>query len=171
MTSFSRMGTDAVANCVPFTKWLRNECGLPGIVETDCAGDMTDGAHGEAYVSRIVNVYTGATDLNEYNYGADVPDYTGSTYTYDYFKPNGANGNYGKLARAMRESAKRIMYHTVTSNGMNKYSSNSRVIRLTPPWETAVIAVDVVSGVLLAASVGWLAATTVIDIVKKRKEN
>ena len=54
---------------------------------------------------------------------------------------------------------------------MNKYSSNSRVIRLTPPWETAVIAVDVVSGVLLAASVGWLAATTVIDIVKKRKEN
>ncbi len=170
MTSFSRMGTQAVANCVPFTKWLRNECKLPGIVETDCAGDMTDGAHGEAYVSRIVNVYTGATDLNEYNYGVGVPDYTGSTYTYDYFKPGNSNGNYGKLAQAMRESTKRILYHTVTSNAMNSYSSDSRVVRVTPGWKTAVIVVDVISGVLLAASVGWFATTEVIKFVKKRKQ-
>ncbi len=169
MTSFSRMGTQAVANCVAFTKWLRNECELPGIVETDCAGDMTDGAHGEAYVSRIVNVYTGATDLNEYNYGEGVADYTGSSYNYDYFAPGNYNGNFGKLGQAMRESAKRILYHTVTSNAMNSYSSDSRVIRITPPWVNAVIAVDVVTGVLLGASVAWFAADQIMTIVKKRK--
>lgn len=169
MTSFSRMGTQAVANCVPFTKWLRNECDLPGIVETDCAGDMTDGAHGEAYVSRIVNVYTGATDLNEYNYGADTPDYTGGTYTYDYFKPGNPNGNYGKLGQMMRESAKRILYHTVTSNAMNRYSSTSRVIRVTPMWETVVIGVNVGSGIFLAASLAWFVTTGVRDIKKKRQ--
>lgn len=171
MTSFSRMGTEAVANCVTFAKWLRNECKLRGIIETDCAGDMTDGAHGEAYVSRIVNVYTGATDLNEYNYGAGTPDYTGGTYTYDYFKPGNVNGNYGKLGVAMRESAKRILYHTVTSNAMNSYSSNSRIIRVTPVWENAVIAVDVITGVMLLASVGWLGADLTLGFIKKRKDN
>ena len=168
MTSFSRMGTVAVANCVEFTQWLRNECGLPGIVETDCAGDMTDGSHGEAYVSRIVNVYTGATDLNEYNYGDDVPDYTGSTYTYAYFAPGNGNGNFGDLAQAMRESCKRILYHTLTSNAMNSYSSNTEIISITPPWEKAVIAVNIVSGVLLGAAAVWFIATTVIDLIKKR---
>lgn len=169
MTSFSRMGTQAVANCVEFTQWLRNECKLPGIVETDCAGDMTDGAHGEAYVSRIVNVYTGATDLNEYNYGDDTPDYTGSSYNYDYFRPGNSNGNFGKLAQAMRESAKRILYHTVTSNAMNSYSSNTNIITVTPPWETAVIAVDVVFGVLLGASVIWFVADNTVRFIKKRR--
>ena len=169
MTSFSRMGTQAVANCVEFTQWLRNECGLKGIVETDCAGDMTDGSHGEAYVSRIVNVYTGATDLNEYNYGDGVADYTGSSYNYDYFAPDSSHGNFGKLGQAMREAAKRILYHTLTSNAMNSYSSNTIITRVTPPWETAVIAVDVVFGVLLVASAGWFITTTVLDIVKKRK--
>ncbi len=171
MTSFSRMGTQAVANCVPFAKWLRNECKLPGIIETDCAGDMTDGAHGEAYVSRIVNVYTGATDLNEYNYGVGTPDYTGSTYKYDYFKPGNSNGNFGKLAQAMRESAKRILYHTVTSNAMNSYSSNTKITRVTPPWKTAVIVVDALSGILLVASVGWFAVTSVMNLIAKRKDN
>ena len=170
MTSFSRIGTQAVANCVEFTQFLRNECGLQGIVETDCAGDMTDGSHGEAYVSRIVNVYTGATDLNEYNYGDGVADYTGSTYNYDYFKPGNSNGNFGKLGQAMREASKRILYHTVTSNAMNSYSSTTNIISVTPPWEIAVITINVISGILLAASAGWFITTTALDFINKRKE-
>lgn len=169
MTSFSRMGTTAVANCVEFAEWLRNECDLQGIIETDCAGDMTDGAHGEAYVSRIVNVYTQASDLNEYNYGDGVADYTGSSYNYDYFAPNSGNGNFGQLGQSMRESAKRILYHTLTSNAMNSYSSNTVITAVTPPWETAVIAVDVVFGVLLGASVVWFVVDNVVRIVKERK--
>lgn len=168
MTSFSRMGTVAVANSVEFAQWLRNECNLPGIIETDCAGDMTDGAHGEAYVSRIVNVYTRATDLNEYNYGDSDPDYTGGKYNYAYFAPGNANGNFGELAWSMRDAAKRILYHTVTSNAMNSYSSNTVITRVTPPWEIAVITVNIVSGILLFASVAWLFGSIVADKKKSK---
>ncbi len=169
MTSFSRMGTTAVANSVEFAQWLRNECELPGIIETDCSGDMTDGAHGEAYVSRIVDVYTGASDLNEYNYGTGTTDYTGGTYTYDYFAPGNSNGNYGELGQAMRESAKRILYHTVTSNAMNGYSSDTIITRITPAWETAVIVVDVVFGILFVGSVIWMIVTITIEFVRRQK--
>lgn len=171
MTSFSRMGTEAVANSATFTKaFLRNECGLPGIVETDCAGDMTDGAHGEAYVSRICNVYTGATDLNEYNYAADAPDYTGSSYTYQSFAPTseGGTGEYGNLGQAMREASKRIIYATLTTNAMNGLSSNSRIIRITPTWQKLVVAGDVVISVAFAASMGWILVTAFLDYRKKK---
>ena len=121
MTAFNRYGTIAAANCVEFGRgWLRDEIGMKGIVETDAAGDMTDGKHGEAYVSRICNVFTGATDLNEYNYADDAPDYTGSTYTYANFAPTseGGEGKYGNLGKAMREACKRICYSTLYSNAM-----------------------------------------------------
>ena len=169
MTAFNRIGTIAVANSVDFAqKWLRAEIGMPGIVETDCAGDMTDGAHGEAYVSRIVNVYTGASDLNEYNYAADAPDYTGSEYTYASFAPKsaGGTGEYGKLGQAMREASKRILYATLNSNAICGYSSNVRVVRITPPWQHAATAVEIVCGVLFAASIAWV----VLDAMKEKKK-
>ena len=70
----------------------------------------------------------------------------------------------------MREAAKRIMYHTVTSNAMNSYSSTTRVISVTPPWEIAVIATDITLGVLLGASCVWFIATTVKDLINKRRQ-
>lgn len=171
MTSFSRIGTQAVANCVPFTKnFLRNECGLPGIVETDCAGDMTDGKHGEAYVSRIVNVYIGATDLNEYNYGNDVEDYTGSGVTFATFAPDAnGKGEYGNLGQAMREAAKRILYATVNSNAMSTMSSGMKIVKVTPPWKVAVNAANISLGILLGLSVLWLVADIVWRYIKAKK--
>ena len=168
MTSFSRIGTTAVANCVPFTKnFLRNECGLPGIVETDCAGDFTDGKHGEAYVSRIVNVYIGATDLNEYNYGNDVEDYTGSGVRFSDFAPDAnGKGDYGNLGQAMRESAKRILYATLNSNAMSTMSSGTRIIKITPTWKKLVYAGDIGLGALLGLSVVWL----VVDVVLEKRK-
>ena len=70
----------------------------------------------------------------------------------------------------MREAAKRILYHTLTSNAMNSYSSDTIIINITPTWEKIVIAVDVISGVLLAAAAGWFVTTTVLDILRARKE-
>ncbi len=169
MTAFNRIGTIAVANSVVFAQnWLRNEIGMPGIVETDCAGDMTDGAHGEAYVSRIVNVFTGASDLNEYNYAADAPDYTGSSYTYADFAPtaNGGPGTYGNLGQAMREAAKRILYAGVNSNSICGYSSNVRVVRVTPPWEIAAKVACGVIAVGFVASLAWVA----VDALKQKKQ-
>lgn len=172
MTSFSRMGCTAVANCVVFSqKFLRGECGLPGILETDCAGDMTDGSHGEAYVSRIANVYIGATDLNEYNYAVTVPDYTGGKYYYADFAPTsaGGNGGYGRLGQQMRESAHRILYTVLHSNAMNGYSSNMKITRITPPWVNLVNGVDIALGCLLGLSVLWYVVDGVLYFVKKDK--
>lgn len=174
MTSFSRMGVIAVASCDVFTKnFLRNECGLPGIVETDCAGDMTDGAHGEAYVSRICNIYTGATDLNEYNYSVGAPDYTGSSYTFDDFAPTseGGSGEYGNLAQAMREACKRIVYAVSTTNAMNGITSDTHVVRLTPAWQKWIIAGDSVFGVLFVGSIAWVVVTQILDYRKKKQAN
>ena len=170
MTSFSRMGVWAVANCVPFSqRFLRNECGLPGIIETDAAGDMTDGAHGEAYVSRMVNVYTGATDLNEYNYANDLPDYTGGSHYWSDYAPNAdGKGDYGHFAQMMRESCKRILYATLTSNAMCGTSSNTRFKKIMVPWEKGIISANVILGAATLASVAWL----VVDlIINKKKEN
>ena len=173
MTSFNRLGTIATATSADFTaKFLRSECGLPGIVETDCAGDMTDGAHGEAYLSRIVNVVNRATDLNEYNYGVDSPDYNGSEYTFKSFAPTsaGGNGKYGNVGQAMREASKYILYSTLTTNAMNSLSSDSRIIRITPAWQKAVIAVDSIVSVAFAATIVWIVVTWILDYRKKAKK-
>lgn len=170
MTAFNRMGVIAVANCVEFSQgWLRQEVGLPGIIETDCAGDMTDGAHGEAYVSRICNVYTGATDLNEYNYATDAPDYTGGTHTYADFAPDeNGEGDYGNLGQAMREAAHRILWTTVRTAAMSGMSSNTDIVRIAPPWKIGIIAADIALGVLLACSVAWMAVDQAIAFKKKQ---
>ena len=68
----------------------------------------------------------------------------------------------------MRDAAKRILYHTVTSNAMNSYSSNTVITRVTPPWEIAVITVNIVSGILLFASVAWLFGSIVADKKKSK---
>lgn len=174
MTSFSRIGVWAVANSVPFAQdFLRKECGLPGIVETDAAGDMTDGSHGEAYVSRILNVYTGATDLNEYNYGATVNELTSSPYLetlhkYPDFAPESAGGpgGYGKLAQMMRESVKHICYATLTSNAMCGITANTRFEYVTPEWENVVKGANIGLGIATGASVLWL----VIDVILRKRK-
>ena len=173
MTSFSRIGVWAVANSVPFAQdFLRSECGLPGIIETDAAGDMTDGAHGEAYVSRICNVYTGATDLNEYNYSRDFLDYTNGKVKYDDFAPTseGGPGGYGLLAQRMRESAKRIIYATLTSNAMCGYSSNTRIEKIMVPWEYTVQALNITFGTLTGLATLWLVADVIVTATKKKNK-
>ena len=133
---------------------------------------MTDGKHGEAYVSRIVNVYIGATDLNEYNYGNDVEDYAGSGVTFANFAPNAeGKGDYGKLGQAMREAAKRILYATVNSNAMSTMSSGLKIVKITPPWKVAVNAANISLGILLGLSALWLAADIVWRYIKANKAN
>ena len=175
MTAFNRYGTIAAASCVEFGRgWLRDEIGLPGIVETDAAGDMTDGAHGEAYISRICDVYTGATDLNEYNYGSysvNAPDYNGSSYTYKSFAPvaNGGPGTYGKLGQQMREAAKRICYAVLHSNAICGMSSATQVVRITPPWKNVLSGALTGIYVFCGLSVAFVVVDGILILIKKRR--
>lgn len=169
MTAFNRLGTIAVANCVEIANVLRNEFGMPGIIETDYAGDMTGGSC-EPYVSRIVNVYTGATELNETNYGADATDYTGGTHTYADYAPGTGSIHSGKLAWAMRSAAKSIIQACLTSEAINGLAAGDRIERITPTWQKLVIAADVIGSVLLAAAIIWPVTEGIIWFVK-RKQN
>ncbi len=169
MTSFNRLGTTAVANSTEIANILRNEFGMPGIIETDYAGDMTGGSC-EPYVSRIVNVYTGATELNETNYGTDATDYTGGKHTYKDYAPSTGTIHSGKLAWAMRNACKSILQATLTSEAINGYSSNDIIIRITPTWQKWVIAGDVAFSVLFAASLIWPTVDSILYYVKKKKE-
>lgn len=169
MTSFNRLGTTAVANSTKVAYILRNEFGMPGIIETDYAGDMTGGSC-EPYVSRIVNVYTGATELNETNYGTDATDYTGGTHTYKDYVPETGSIHSGKLAWAMRNAAKSILQATLTSEAINGYSSSDTIIRITPTWQKWVYAGDIITGVLLVAAIIWPVTDSVIYFVKKKKQ-
>ena len=168
MTAFNRIGTTAVANSVKIANILRNEFGMPGIIETDYAGDMTGGSC-EPYVSRIVNVYTGASELNETNYGVDATDYTGGTHTYADYAPGTGKIHSGKLAKAMRSAAKSILYAALTSEAINGYTTADEIIRITPPWQVLVITGEVSLSVLFAASCGWIVVDFALPFFRKKK--
>ena len=65
----------------------------------------------------------------------------------------------------MREAAKRILYTVANSNAMNGVSANMQVIEIRPWWKNAIVAADVVFGVLAAVSILMLVKT-----IKKSKE-
>jgi beta-glucosidase len=169
MTAFNRIGTTAVANSVKIANILRNEFGMPGIIETDYAGDMTGGSC-EPYVSRIVNVYTGASELNETNYGVDATDYTGGTHTYADYAPNTGTIHSGKLAWAMRSAAKSILKAALTSEAINGFTSGDEIIRITPPWQVLVISGEVATAVLFGAAACWVVLDLLLPVFRKKKE-
>lgn len=54
---------------------------------------------------------------------------------------------------ALRESAHRVLYAFADSAVMNGMSANTRIVALTPPWQKALIAADVVVGIILLLAV------------------
>lgn len=63
----------------------------------------------------------------------------------------------------LRNACKNILYTVANSNAMNGMSANTKVVYTTPAWQKALIAVDVVAGVLLLAAAAW----TFISYMKK----
>lgn len=91
--------------------------------------------------------------------GNDLPDGTHSEDMFDKVAPTseGGTGEYGNVAQQMRECAHRILYAVVHSNAMNGFTSDSRIIRLTPWWQTTVDVARVVAIVLFTSSMILLA--------------
>ena len=59
---------------------------------------------------------------------------------------------------------------TLTTNAMSSLSSDSRIIRITPAWQKAVIAVDSIVSVAFAATIVWIVVTWILDYRKKAKK-
>lgn len=146
MNSFSRVGAKWNGGCYDMmTIVLRNEWGWDGINITDW---MSNGPM--SYVDAIMA-------------GTDSFDGNGTTTSYDTWKNNAA------VCQALRNAARRIIYNVVRTNAMNGITLNTRILEVTPWWETTLnsIIVGTTSGF------GCCAIMTVLSFVlflKKEEE-
>lgn len=63
------------------------------------------------------------------------------------------------LRARVRESSHRILYAIAKGNAMNGLTADSRIVPVTNWWEYAILAVQIVTGVLTVLSAGLFAAT------------
>ena len=90
--------------------------------------------------------------------GNDIPDgTTASGMGVDAIAAaselNKYKSGYGQFAWAMRESAHRILYVVAQSNALNGFDSDTRIILITPWWQTLLLSLNIVFGIALGASV------------------
>ena len=139
MTSYTRIGvTLCPASRELCTDFLRGECGMEGFV----ISDMWKGRYLD---SQLVNCLMA---------GCDLPDGDLSSDIYDKYMEG-----YGEVADQMRLAAKRILYATANSNAMNGISAETRLVKITPPWQQALINATIVSAVLFFISTIAFAVT------------
>ena len=111
------------------TSYLRGELGMRGMSITDYSGsshymDLRDGM-------------TAGTDI------WDSPDptiHTTLAYTDEY-------RNDPQFVVLMRQAMKNILYTVVNSNAMNGWDEDTRIVNVTPWWQTAFIALIAVCAV------------------------
>lgn len=140
MNSFTRIGTRwNGASYAMMTEILRNEWGYDGIVISDW---VTEGSA----MSAVDGVMAG-TDTFDGNWKADK---------FSQYKNNAA------VAQALRLAAKRVIYNIVRTNTMNGTSISTRVIKVTPWWQTALISISSVFGSLFLLSA--ICLTTIITL-------
>lgn len=164
MTAFNRLGA-FWSGSMPelMTDWLRGEAGMTGFAVTD----MYDGS----YMSKPHEVLAGNDIPDNYPGVSGTAVGSGTSdlgYEFADYGPGASKAN-APLARAMRESAHRILYTVVHSRGMDGISSDTVIVRVTPWWSTAITVAQTVTGVLTLAG----AVLLVMDIAgagKKKKK-
>lgn len=119
------------------TNFLRNECGLTGIVVTD----MWYGT-ASPYMNMPQMLLAGANLVD-------------GMMSADHLAASAPGNNHSDVAWAMRESMHRILYTVVHSNAMNGISVNTVIEHVTPWWQTAILALKAISTVGLLASLAW----------------
>ncbi len=131
MTSYNRVGaTYSGAHKGLVTDILRGEFGMDGFAITDMGGDGVE--------AKPFQILAGNDTFDGNGKVADIGDY----------RPGGAKES-PTLAWAMRESVKRICYIVANSHAMNGLGGT--IVQITPWWQTALIVMDIVSGVAFVA--------------------
>ena len=142
MLAFNRMGLHwsgmQKGMC---TNFLREECGMTGIVVTD----MWYGT-ASTYMNLPQMLLAGANLID----GMMEPEHLAAC---------APGKNHADVAWALRESMHRILYTVVHSNAMNGISVNTSIEHVTPWWQTALLAAQILSGLGLIASLAWCAVS------------
>lgn len=139
MLAFNRMGLHwSGMQRDMVTEFLRNECGMTGIV-------VTDMWYGTA--SPYMNLPKLLTS------GGNLVDGMMKAEDLDASRPGSGHAD---VAWGMREAMHRILYTVVHSNAMNGISAGTKIVQVTPWWQTLVIALQIGFGVLTAAAFVWV---------------
>ena len=149
MTGYNRLGVNwCGAYPALLIDWLRGEAGMDGFA----VSDMYDASY--------------MVPVHEIVAGNDIPDGELDLTSLAAYGPKGAKPN-AAVAQAMRTSAKRVMYTVLHSRGMDGISEYTKVVTITPWWQTAL---NVAQWTLLGLSVLAL-ALLLWDILGKRKQS
>lgn len=147
MNSMNRIGmTWAGAHPELLTNVTRDEWGFQGIMITDAAMSTN------SKVQPLPTLLAGSDLILCPNAGAFAID------------------GYEKSATtmtALREAAHRVLYAFADSSVMNGMSADTTVVEVTPTWQKALIAVDVVGVIVLAGACVFL---TMFAMKKKKSE-
>ena len=156
MTAFNRLGcVYAGAHRGLLTEILRNEWGYTGYVVTD----MINGAE---YMNwRDVTFAGGGGCLTENAYESSI---IGDPNSDDNMKLIEKDT---KFQQELKQMLKYDLYTFANSNTMNGVTSDTRVVRVHPWWETTLTAVNWVTGVLAVAACAWYVSAA---LSKKEKQ-
>lgn len=147
MNAYTRIGTTwSGSSYEMMTEVLRGEWGWDGLVISDW--DTTGSA-----MSKLDGVLA----------GTDTFDGNNDISVLTQYADNAA------VAQAIRQAAKRVIYNVVRTNAMNGMTISSITIKVTPWWQTALLATECTLGALTAVSAGMLVASVVISRRKKSK--
>ena len=148
MTGYNRLGANWCGACSALlTDWLRGEAGMDGFA----VSDMYDSSY--------------MVPVHEIVAGNDIPDGELSLDNLSAYGPKGAKAN-AAVAQAMRLSSKRVMYTVLHSRGMDGISPYTKVVSVTPWWQTTL---NVAQWALLGLTV-LAALLLVLDIAKEKKK-
>ena len=138
MLAFNRMGLHwSGMQKGMVTNFLRDECGMTGIVVTDMwYGTASPYMNLPALLVAGGNLVDGIMDVAH----------------LDASRPGTGHAD---VAWAMREAMHRILYTVVHSNAMNGTSVHTRIEKVTPWWQTAILAARIVTGALTLACLAW----------------
>ena len=147
MTGYNRLGANwCGAYSELLIDWLRGEAGMDGFA----VSDMYDASY--------------MVPVHEIVAGNDIPDGELDLASLSAYGPKGSNPN-AAVAQAMRTSTKRVMYTVLHSRGMDGISEYTKVVSITPWWQTAL---NVAQWSLLGLSVIAL-ALLLLDMYGKKK--
>ena len=147
MSGYNRLGVNwCGAYSALLNDWLRGEAGMDGFV----VSDMYDASY--------------MVPVHEIVAGNDIPDGELDLASLTPYAPGAAKAN-AAVAQAMRASTKRVMYTVLHSRGMDGISEYTKVVSITPWWQTAL---NVAQWTLLGLSAVAL-ALLLLDIYGKKK--
>jgi beta-glucosidase len=144
MNSFARFGvTWSGAHYGLQTEVLRNEWGLRGFSLTDFSGNSA------MYVNYgiVLESFDVAQGLLA---GTDSWDSSATQWSEELVNLYKDDAD---VAQAMRQATHRILYAVVNSNAMNTFTADTKIVEVTPWWQTALKVADALLVILFILSV------------------